>query len=273
LQDIHKDVAELRNGLKRIRQELGEHFTDMEQADKYGRHMWNFVGKASSQLEDLTDDVNLADSTFTEVIKYFGEEDKNMSSSEFYGIFKTFVTSYKKCKSDNQTAAEEQLAMQKRKQAMEESKITRQKAQEASSNGTPGQEDEDTSVLDTLLEKLRNGDTVGRRAGRARRAAENRPAVPSSLTADGTPAPDANDTADIARDMLARLQSDGFQAFTPSSPTTGSRRQTRRRRNGNGLSISGISELDLASPDLRNESLPEIPFDPVSQTTESETEA
>ena len=160
--------------------------------------------------------------------------------------------------------------MQKRKQAMEESKITRQKAQEASSNGTPGQEDEDTSVLDTLLEKLRNGDTVGRRAGRARRAAENRPAVPSSLTADGTPAPDANDTADIARDMLARLQSDGFQAFTPSSPTTGPRRQTRRRRNGNGLSISGISELDLASPDLRNESLPEIPFDP---TTESETEA
>ena len=95
LQDIHKDVAELRNGLKRIRQELGEHFTDMEQADKYGRHMWNFVGKASSQLEDLTDDVNLTDSTFTEVIKYFGEEDKNMSSSEFYGIFKTFVTSYK----------------------------------------------------------------------------------------------------------------------------------------------------------------------------------
>jgi cytokinesis protein len=57
--------------------------------------MWNFVGKASSQLLDLTDDVNLAQSTFTEVIKYFGEEDKNMSSSEFYGIFKTFVTSYK----------------------------------------------------------------------------------------------------------------------------------------------------------------------------------
>jgi hypothetical protein len=81
--------------LKRIRQELGEHFTDMDQADKYGRQMWNFVGKANSQLEDLTDDVNLADSTFTEVIKYFGEEDRNMSSSEFFGIFKTFVTSYK----------------------------------------------------------------------------------------------------------------------------------------------------------------------------------
>ena len=292
LQDIHKDVGDLRNGLKRIRQELGEHFTDMEQVDKYGRQMWSFVGKASSQLEDLMDDVNLADSTFTEVIKYFGEEDKNMSSSEFYGIFKTFVTSYKvseslkakmkfslirclgqKCKADNQTAAEEQLAMQKRKQAMEESKMTRQKAQEASANGTTGQEEEDTSVLDTLLEKLRNGDTVGRRAGRARRAAENRPAIPSSLNTDGTPAPDANDAADIARDMLARLQSDGFQAFTPTSPTSGPRRRTRRRMNGNGLSIGGISELDLTSPDMGSESLPEIPFDPGSHMPTDSEEA
>lgn len=67
----------------------------MDQTDKYGRQMWNFMSKANSQLLDLTDDVNLAQSTFSEVIKYFGEEDKNMSSSEFYGIFKTFVTSYK----------------------------------------------------------------------------------------------------------------------------------------------------------------------------------
>lgn len=95
LQDIHKDLSELQRGLKRIRQELSEHFTDMDQTDKYGRQMWNFMGKANSQLLDLTDDVNLAQSTFAEVIKYFGEEDKNMSSSEFYGIFKTFVTSYK----------------------------------------------------------------------------------------------------------------------------------------------------------------------------------
>jgi len=57
--------------------------------------MWNFVSKAAVKLEDLVDDVNLAESTFTEVVKYYGEDDKNMSSSEFYAIFKTFVTSYR----------------------------------------------------------------------------------------------------------------------------------------------------------------------------------
>jgi cytokinesis protein len=67
----------------------------MEQNERYGRQMWEFVGKASNQLDDLVDEVNSADTTFTEVIKYYGEEDKNMSSAEFYGIFKTFVTSYK----------------------------------------------------------------------------------------------------------------------------------------------------------------------------------
>lgn len=97
LQDLRKGLGELRDGLKRIRQELGEHFADMDQNEKYGKQMWNFVGKANIQLEDLIDNVNLADSTFTEAIKYFGEEDKTMSSSEFYAIFKTFVTSYKVC--------------------------------------------------------------------------------------------------------------------------------------------------------------------------------
>ena len=57
--------------------------------------MWGFVGKATQQLEDLIDDVNAADSLFTEVVKYFGEDDKNMLSTEFYGIFKTFITSYR----------------------------------------------------------------------------------------------------------------------------------------------------------------------------------
>lgn len=95
LQEVRKGLFELRDGLGRIRQELGEHFANMDQDEKYGRQMWNFVSKANLQVEDLIDDVNLADTTFTDVIKYYGEEDKNMSSSEFYGIFKTFVTSYK----------------------------------------------------------------------------------------------------------------------------------------------------------------------------------
>lgn len=97
LQDVRKGLSELRDGLKRIRTELAEHFADPETNDKYGTQMWTFVGRATEQVEDLMDDVRNAEATFNEAISYYGEEDKNMSSSEFYGIFKTFVTSYRVC--------------------------------------------------------------------------------------------------------------------------------------------------------------------------------
>ena len=95
LQDIRKGLSELRDGLARIHQELVEHFADLNQNDRYAKQMWAFYNKASIQLEDLVDDVRNADSTFIDAINYYGEDDKNVSSSEFYGSFKTFVTSYK----------------------------------------------------------------------------------------------------------------------------------------------------------------------------------
>jgi cytokinesis protein len=86
----------LRDGLKRIRQELGEHFADdLDDQDMYCKQMWSFASKANEQVEDLVHDVNNAESTFIDVISYYGEDEKKMTSSEFYGIFKTFVTSYK----------------------------------------------------------------------------------------------------------------------------------------------------------------------------------
>ncbi|KAJ3990055.1 hypothetical protein F5890DRAFT_875271 [Lentinula detonsa] len=219
LQEVRKGNVDLRDGLKQIRKELADHFADMNQTDQFGSKMWSFVKKANAQVEDLSDDVNSAAAVFTEVVKYYGEEDRNMTSSEFYAIFKTFVTSYRKCKADNQSFAEERLALQKRKQAAQEMKETRERAAAANN--------ETDDVLDSLLEKLRNGEGVSRKSRRTR-AAEAQPAVPLTLQLDSSV---VNDTADIARDMLAQLQSNGFAPMSsptaPSNPST--RRRTRRR--------------------------------------------
>jgi cytokinesis protein len=275
LQELKKGLLELRDGLKRIKPELEEHFADIDQNEMYGRQMWNFVNKAKTRLEDLVDDVNLADTTFTEVIKYYGEDDKNMSSSEFYGIFKTFVTSYKvrvspalpntllndiiwqKCKNENQTAAEERMAEQKRKRVAEETKVIRQKALDAATI----QENEDTSVLDNLLEKLRNGDSVGRRPRRARPSTvENGASVPLTLTIDSSLS-GSGDAADVARDMLARLQSDGFETFVPTTPTLSTAQRRRRRE----------KTEDSRSPDVAKDFTEEFPFP--SEVDETKTAA
>jgi cytokinesis protein len=217
LKDVKRGSSELQEGLKRIRPELEGHFSKMEAGDLYGTQMWRFVIRVDQKLKDLMDEVNLAQSTFTEVANYYGEDDKTMSSSEFYGIFKTFVTSYKvcpvilvfrcphigiqKCKAENDSAAEEHRAQHKRLPAVEEFSSRHNTAEV-----TVKQDHENSSVLDNLLEKLRNGDSVGRWPRRARRTMD----IPISTIPD--------DAAEVARDMLARLQSNGFEAFGTLSP-------------------------------------------------------
>lgn len=100
LQEVRKGLGELRDGLKTIRHELQENFADIESSDPndlYGKKMWVFVGEAGARLEDLVDEVTLADSSYGEVVRYYGEDDRNMTSIEFFGVFKTFVTSYRVC--------------------------------------------------------------------------------------------------------------------------------------------------------------------------------
>jgi len=254
LQEVRKDLANLREGLRKIRQELTDHFANVEPSNQYGTKMWAFLKKATTLLEDLVDDVNAAESTFSEVAQFYGEDEKNMSSSEFYGIFKTFITSYRvgtgtckahlplfpltcpqKCKMDNQTLAEQKASAEKRRVAAEELRAARQKAQEEASGN------EDASVLDDLLKKLQSGENVGRRARRTRPSAAS-----STLTVEA-PLFDKEDPAGLARDMLARLQSDGFtvQAPTPpkSNPYSASRRN-RRRPAGLEVTPESPSERD-----------------------------
>ncbi|KAH8980827.1 hypothetical protein EDB86DRAFT_505043 [Lactarius hatsudake] len=235
LQDVRKGLTELREGLRSIRQELNEHFSEVEQNDRYSKQMWGFLGKATRQMEDLTDDVNAADTLFTDVVRYFGEDDKNMSSSEFYGVFKTFITSYRKCQMENRTVAEERLAMERRKQAAEDARSNRKRVTE----DALAQEAEETAALDNLLEKLRNGDNIGRRARRARPSAisTREPALPPSDKEASSPPVSVlggSTAADIARGMLEQLKTNGFvsESLGPVSPTTASAPRRRRLRAG-----------------------------------------
>lgn len=143
-----------------------------------------------------------------------------------------------KCKMDNQTLAEQKASAEKRRMAAEEMRAARQKAQDEAS------ESEDTSVLDNLLEKLRSGEKVGRRARRSRKSV-----TVSPLTLDTTaPSLSKEDPAGLARDMLARLQSDGFTALTPTSPKANPYSASRRnRRRPGGLEVTPESPGELDS--------------------------
>jgi cytokinesis protein len=130
------------------------------------------------------------------------------------------------------------MAAEKRRQYAEDAKVSRQKALDAASIV----ESEDNQALDKLLAQLSNGDAVGRWRRRARPSAENRPSAPSKLALDVSLPGPSSDTVDIARDMLARLQSDGFDAIPPSSPTAPGRQRRRRKRDTGRRSVELASE-------------------------------
>jgi cytokinesis protein len=87
---------------------------------------------------------------------------------------------------------------------MAESRQLRQNAKDA------GPKEEDDAFLDNLLEKLRSGDTVTRRARWGRPKLDTRPIIAplDKATPFNTTVP--LDTVDVARDMLVQLKRDGF---------------------------------------------------------------
>jgi cytokinesis protein len=144
---------------------------------------------------------------------------------------------------------------------MAESRQLRQNAKDA------GPKEEDDAVLDNLLEKLRSGDTVTRRARWGRPKPDTRPIIPPLDTAVLFDTTVPLDTVDVARDMLAQLKRDGFGTSIPSSPTVSSapRRRTRRKTDLGDFD----SQTDLLSPVISlpgTPTSPDIPADSNSST-------
>ena len=137
--------------------------------------------------------------------------------------------------------------MEKRKRAAEDAKSNRKKAM---AEDTLAQEAEDTAVLDNLLEQLRNGNNVGRRARRARPSAistKEQPPPPPDKDVSPPVSALGSTTADIARGMLEQLKTNGFvsESFVPTSPTTASVPKRRRLRPGT-MAAALAAELEAA---------------------------
>lgn len=101
--------------------------------------------------------------------------------------------------------------------------------------------------MDTLLQKLRNGDSVGRRSRRNRAKTEvsipSTPTFTSSNDAGGELDSDTPVVATAALDMLAKLKSDGFEAFAPSTPIDGPKLPRRRRPRKEPDDSSALADL------------------------------
>jgi cytokinesis protein len=161
------------------------------------------------------------------------------------------LTIFQKCKADNQAAAEERAATMKRRQQHEEMRANRTRPE------TDGELTQvDHSALDNLLEKLRNGDSAGRKSRRNR----GHKATPSKMVLE-PPLPGnevVDETTDKAKELLARLKAGVLDAPASSSNPSGRPRQSgsRRTRLRMGDLSVGTSPLEEES-EYETEGLPD----------------
>ncbi|EIM20637.1 hypothetical protein WALSEDRAFT_60895 [Wallemia mellicola CBS 633.66] len=211
LTDVRKGLGDLREGLKHLISELEANFSEPEKInpkDGYPERMWKFSAVAKEKLDGMVDRLALADSSYQNTARFYGELEKLPSTSEFFGVFKQFLSSYKKCKNENQSYAEEKASIEKRRQAKEARAKERAAIQAAYSD--PAGE----SIMDTLLEKLKQGESAPRRRARRGNRKSSLPPIPQGQSSVSH----AGNEAAMAADMLASLQNNGFLPSLTEAP-------------------------------------------------------
>ena len=102
--------------IKQIRSSLAADFDGA--TDGYATKMFRFAAAAEEELTELRDGIIQADQAYRDVLAYYGEGETKPQSQDFFGIFRTFTSSYKVStmqRSANDSFAVRPIAKGKRK--------------------------------------------------------------------------------------------------------------------------------------------------------------
>ena len=97
LQDVVKEYNELRSGLQKLIGELEAHYGaeyEAPEGDHFAEMMTDFRDKALSKFEELEVRYTSMDVAYKDAVSFYGENPSEMKPDEFFGIFKTFTSSW-----------------------------------------------------------------------------------------------------------------------------------------------------------------------------------
>ncbi|CAO3596601.1 unnamed protein product [Absidia cylindrospora] len=125
LQDMVKDYNEIRSGLQKLIQELDNHYGDTYEApdgDAFAKTMYDFRNDAIDKFEQLEVRYSNMDVAYKDVVTFYGENPDQMKPDEFFGIFKTFTSSWERAMGDNKSARQKLEKMERQRRLDEERK-------------------------------------------------------------------------------------------------------------------------------------------------------
>ncbi|WVQ98293.1 hypothetical protein IAU59_005416 [Kwoniella sp. CBS 9459] len=113
--DMQATSKQMLDEIRKIRDSLRNNFE--EGIDGYTKKMFRFSANAEEKLQAVRDGIIAADKQLREVQTYYGEGEemgRPLQSQDFFGIFRTFTSSYRFCRAQNRARAEEAAARERR---------------------------------------------------------------------------------------------------------------------------------------------------------------
>lgn len=253
LLDLKHDLAELKSANVQHKKDLDRLLAENEEnmMDPYTKLMLPFLNTATSELQRLTDQTQHTERVFNDALRYYGEGPdplrrsftggKSMPTEEFFGIFKEFLTAYRKAKTDNASLAQQRALEAARRAAAEEREKEIKEARARREAGI-----DDSAVLESLLTSLRSSGGTPRQKRKQRR--RTRPSTSDLRAVSEAETEEPMDHPSTkAAEMLAQLQG-GEKREHPSGLTavalaTVAAREDRRRERRERNSLPVLQDI------------------------------
>ncbi|KAF9952327.1 Dishevelled associated activator of morphogenesis 2 [Modicella reniformis] len=183
LPELQSEYNHIKTMLKEIKTELHTHYPGGLETcpdDRYSVVMRPFIETVEIEFSLIEAYMAEMNDVYNDCVKFFGEDPAIIKPDEFFGIFKTFMSSFQKSSLDNRKIREKEEQREKTKlavkQRQEQLAAKREKNRLkvpdiGSGEGSTSDGDGDKGMMDSLLETLRNGggDSETTRRDRRRR--------------------------------------------------------------------------------------------------------
>ncbi|KAG0282002.1 hypothetical protein BGZ97_009178, partial [Linnemannia gamsii] len=120
LPELQSDFKMIESRLNDIKAELRSYYPEGRQAtpdDRFHEVMTPFIVTVEAEFAVTKVAMAEQDALYKECVKFYGEDPVNMKPDEFFGIFKTFTSSFEKARDDNRKQRERDTQREKAKLA------------------------------------------------------------------------------------------------------------------------------------------------------------
>jgi hypothetical protein len=114
-QTLEVEMNELSQGLRDIRRDLSEISSrDKLPGDRFQTVMLGFLSEAGGSMSDLLRLYSRMKQEFRQVVQFFGEDPARTRIDDFFSIFASFMTDFKKAIQENRQARHDELEQQRK---------------------------------------------------------------------------------------------------------------------------------------------------------------